>query len=64
MTLEEYIRREYGEGKIDFIVRAHIGLPEPPFHPEGRVFIYIHPDSLPGHTTPNLEVKGNLVVEP
>lgn len=54
MTLEEYLRSEYGEGKIDFSFRV--------CQCDDRVLIYIHPDSKAGKTTPNLRVKGNLVV--
>lgn len=54
MTLEEYIKQEYGEGKIDFTFRASVY--------EDKVLIYIHPLGRDGVTTPNLRVKGNLVV--
>jgi hypothetical protein len=55
-TLEEYIRNEYAEGKIDFTFRASIW----PWK-GGPVTIYIHPLGKDGQTTPNLTVEGDTV---
>lgn len=56
MTLEEYLKQEYAEGKIDFVFRAHVY--------EGRVSIYIHPAGKDGVTTPSVLVRGNEIVWP
>lgn len=56
MTLEDYIRSEYAEGKIDFAFRATVF--------EGSVKIYIHPLNRDGNTTPTVEVKGDVIVWP
>lgn len=56
MTLEEYLKYEGAEGKIDFNFRATIYA--------GRVVIYIHPAGRDGRTTPNLTVEGDTVVWP
>jgi hypothetical protein len=56
-TLEDYLRKELHEGKIDFTFRATAGN-------DDRVHIYIHPLNAGGETTPPLLVKGNLVVLP
>jgi hypothetical protein len=53
MTLEAYFRAEFGEGKIDHALRAHVA--------DGEVLIYIHPDGRDGRTTPLLVVEGNTV---
>jgi len=55
MTLEDYIKYEYAEQKIDFSFRAHVW--------DGKVTIYIHPAGRDGKTTPTLTVKGNCVEE-
>lgn len=54
MTLEEYLRYELSEGKIDFRFRAAS-------YDGGPVEIYIHPDGKAGKTTPLLIVEGNTV---
>lgn len=54
MTLEDYLRAEYGDGKIDFsmrIVRCHGPV----------VMVYIHPNGKSGTTTPTLLVSRNEV---
>lgn len=56
MTLEDYLKREYAEGKIDFAFRAHVY--------DGKVQIYIHPSGRDGRTTPTVEVVGNVVGMP
>lgn len=53
MTLEDYIKKEYAEGKIDFTFRAMVW--------EGQVTIYIHPNGKDGATTPSVVVRGNTV---
>lgn len=53
MTLEEYIKFEYEQGKIDFTFRAHVW--------DGKTTIYIHPMGKDGRTTPMLLVKDNQV---
>jgi hypothetical protein len=53
MTLEDYIKREYAEGKIDFRFRASVYA--------GVVEIYVHPLGKDGTTTPSLIVEGNTV---
>lgn len=53
MTLEDYIKQEYAEGKIDFAFRAHVW--------DGKVTIYIHPQGKDGRTTPSVQVIGNTV---
>jgi hypothetical protein len=57
VTLEEYLRYELEQGKIDFSMRAEV-------RSDGRVMVYIHPTGKDGVTTPSLHVKGNLVIEP
>jgi hypothetical protein len=54
VTLEEYIRYELAEGKIDFRFRAHS-------FEGGPLEIYIHPLDKDGQTTPLLIVEGNTV---
>jgi hypothetical protein len=56
MLLEDYIKAEYAEGKIDFTFRAHVY--------DGVVTIYIHPMGQAGRTTPSVRVHGNTVVLP
>jgi hypothetical protein len=53
MTLEEYLKHEYAEGKIDFSMRASVF--------EGVVEVYIHPTGKSGNTTPTLIVEGDSV---
>lgn len=53
MTLEEYIKAEVAEGKIDFTFRASVY--------DGKVVIYIHPANASGMTTPSVRVVGNEV---
>lgn len=53
MTLEDYIKYEYEDGKIDFVFRASVY--------QGVVEIYIHPQGKDGTTTPTLIVEGNTV---
>lgn len=53
MTLEEYLKYEYADGKIDFSMRIHVW--------DGVVEIYIHPTNRSGTTTPTLVVTGNTV---
>jgi hypothetical protein len=53
MTLEEYFKAEYADGKSDFRCRAHVH--------NGQVEIYIHPLGRDGHTTPLLIVQGDAV---
>lgn len=53
MTLEDYIKFEYEQGKIDFTFRAHVW--------NGVVTIYIHPQGKDGTTTPSLCVDGDKV---
>jgi hypothetical protein len=53
MTLEEYLRLEFEEGKIDHSLRAHVA--------DGEVQIYIHPTGRDGRTTPLLVVEDNAV---
>lgn len=53
MTLEDYFRAEYGEGKIDFSLRVHCSGP--------IVTVYVHPSGKDGRTTPTLLVSGNTV---
>jgi hypothetical protein len=53
-TLEQYLRDEYADGKIDFWFRVHT------FN-GGPVEIYIHPMNEHGETTPVLIVDGNTV---
>ena len=55
MTLEEYFKTEYADGKIDHWLRAHVH--------DGVVEIYIHPYGKNGNTTPMLVVSGNTVAE-
>jgi hypothetical protein len=54
MMLEQYLKREYAEGKIDFQFRAHVS-------PDGVVEIYIHPVGKNGMTTPSLVITGDVV---
>ena len=56
MLLEDYSKAEVAQGKIDFIVRAHVY--------DGVVTIYIHPMGKDGRTTPSARVHGNTVVLP
>lgn len=56
MNLEEYIKTEVAEGKIDFSFRASVW--------NGEVRIYIHPTGKDGRTTPSAVVKGNCVELP
>lgn len=53
MTLEDYLKLEYAEGKIDFSMRAAVY--------NGVVVVYIHPSGRDGSTTPSLLVTGNTV---
>jgi hypothetical protein len=53
IVLEQYLKAEYDEGKIDHIVRAHVF--------NGVVEIYIHPHGRDGRTSPMLIVEGNSV---
>ncbi len=53
MTLEDYLRYEYQDGKIDFSLRAEVN--------DGGVRVYIHPTGRDGTTTPMLLVTGNSV---
>lgn len=55
-SLEQYLREEMSEGKIDFIFRAHS-------YQGGPVEIYIHPYNRDGSTTPLMIVEGNTVRE-
>lgn len=52
MTLEDYFRYEYAQGKIDFSVRVNC---------YGAVELYIHPTGQEGTTTPTLLLEGNTV---
>lgn len=52
-TLEDYIKQEYAEGKIDFSFRVSVW--------DGTVSIYIHPTGKDGRTTPTLTVKGDCI---
>jgi hypothetical protein len=52
-TLQEYFAKEFAEGKIDHVVRAHVHA--------GVVEIYIHPHGRDGVTTSTLIVEGNRV---
>lgn len=52
MTLEEYLRYEYADGKIDFSMRVGV---------YDEVRVYIHPTGRNGTTTPSLVVEGNTV---
>lgn len=54
MTLEDYLRAEYADGKIDFSMR--IATCHGPV-----VTVYIHPAGKSGNTTPTLLVSGNEV---
>lgn len=53
MTLEDYFKYEYADGKIDFSLRIHVW--------EGVVEVYIHPAGKDGTTTPLLIVEGDTV---
>jgi len=55
VTLEDYIKKEYTEGKIDFTFRASVY--------NGVVEIYIHPLGKDGNTTPSLIVTGDRIQE-
>lgn len=55
MTLEEYFKYEYEQGKIDFSARISVF--------NGEVEVYIHPTGKDGNTTPTLLVEGNTVRE-
>jgi hypothetical protein len=59
MTLEQYLRQEFEEGKIDHVLRAHVVKlwPEDP----GTVEFYVHPMNRNGSTTPLMIVIGNDV---
>lgn len=52
-TLEEYLRNEYREGKIDFQLRISLSL-------DGRVTFYIHPENQSGETY-DFEVTENIL---
>jgi hypothetical protein len=54
MTLEDYLRDEAAQGKIDFSLRVHT-------IPGNSCEIYIHPTGRDGTTTPMLLVEGNTV---
>lgn len=62
-TLEAYLKAEMAKGVgSDFVMRVILS-------DDGRVFVYLRPEQLRNTapycvTTPNLEVKGNLVVQP
>lgn len=56
MTLADYIKAEYSQGKIDFALRAHVW--------DGKVHIYIHPAGKDGMTTSTLEVVDDTVIWP
>jgi hypothetical protein len=56
MTLEQYLRKEMSEGKIDFAFRARLSI-------DDRVVIYIHPANKNGDTTPDLIVDGNYIID-
>jgi hypothetical protein len=53
ITLEDYLRSELREGKIDFSIRASL------FH--GSVRFYIHPDGRDGGTK-DFEVRKNNLI--
>jgi hypothetical protein len=53
MTLEDYFKHEYAEGKIDFSLRISVY--------QDIVECYIHPSGKSGTTTPSLVVQGNTV---
>lgn len=53
MTLEQYLKHELAEGKIDFWFRAAVH--------DGQVELYIHPANKSGQTTPTLIVEGDTV---
>ena len=53
MTLEDYLKYELADGKIDFSLRAH--------YDGAHVEVYIHPTGRDGTTTPPLVVVGNTV---
>lgn len=55
MTLEEYFKYEYEQGKIDFSARISVF--------NGEVEVYIHPTGKDGNTTTTLLVEGNTVRE-
>lgn len=57
-NLEDYLRKELAEGKIDFTFRAYS-------YDGSPVEIYIHPLNRDGNTTPLLVVEGNtLIIKP
>lgn len=59
-NLEEYLEKEFNEGKIDFLFRAHIWQAT---ELQKQVEIYIHPMGRNGMTSPQLVVKGNTLSE-
>jgi hypothetical protein len=59
MTLEEFLRNEVREGKIDFRLRASVN--ESGDGGDAEVRIYVHPLGRDGATTPTLVVAGDTV---
>lgn len=53
MTLEEYLRTEYADGKIDHALRVEVS--------DAGVRFYIHPANRSGNTV-DFEVHGNVLV--
>ena len=54
MTLEDYLKLENAEGKIDHAIRAHVSQ-------NGAVSLYIHPANKPGRTV-DFIVRGNELI--
>lgn len=54
MTLEDYIKLEFAEGKIDHTIRAQV-------NQNGSVAFYIHPSGKPGRTV-DFVVRGNELI--